>query len=98
MDVVITKSKKLDKNTMPGLIALKLLVLVRRVLQTSPNINTDRKGRYIDRHKKNEDWTKPGAKSAGFYSKHVLWNKPALKASIDDINKRFNKNLNVKMK
>ena len=59
--------------------------------------NTDRKDRYIDRHKKNEGWTKSGAKAAGFYSKHVLWNKPTLKASIDDIDKRF-KNLNVKMK
>ena len=38
MEVVLTKFKKLDKNTMPGLMALKLLVLVRRVLQTSPNI------------------------------------------------------------
>ena len=38
MEVVLTKSKKPDKkSTMPGL-ALKLLVLVRRVLQTSPNI------------------------------------------------------------
>ena len=39
MEVVINKSKKPDKkNTMPGLMALKLLVLVRRVLQTTPNI------------------------------------------------------------
>ena len=38
---------------------------------------------------------KSGAKAAGFYSKHVLWNKPTLKASVDDINKRF-KGLNVK--
>ena len=59
--------------------------------------NTDRKERYIDRHKAREDWTKSGAKTAGFYSKHVLWNKPTLKESIDDINKRF-KNLNIKMK
>ena len=83
---------------MPELMALKLLALARRVLRTSPNIkNTDRKERYIDRHKAREDWTKSGAKTAGFYSKHVLWNKPTLKESIDDINKRF-KNLNIKMK
>ena len=89
--------KSLIKNTMPGLMALELLALVRRVLQTSPHINTDRKEIYIDRHKKNEDWTKTGAKSAGFYNKYVLWNKPVLKASIDDIHKRF-KNLNFNMK
>ena len=38
MEVVLTKSKKPDKNTMPELMALKLLALVGRVLQTSPNI------------------------------------------------------------
>ena len=58
--------------------------------------NPDRKEAYIAHHKKNEAWTKSGAKAAGFYSKHVLWNKPTLKASVDDINKRF-KGLNVKM-
>ena len=36
-------------------------------------------------------------KPAGFYSKLVLWNKPTLKESIDDINKRF-KSLNIKMR
>ena len=41
MEVVITKSTKTNKiNTMPELMALKLLVLARRVLQTSPNIKT----------------------------------------------------------
>ena len=38
MEVVLTKSKKPDKNTMPELMALKLLALVRRVLRTLPNI------------------------------------------------------------
>ena len=59
--------------------------------------NEDRKTRYIDRHRKNEKWGKDGVETAGFYSKHPLWNKPTLKASIDDINKKF-KGLNVKMK
>ena len=59
--------------------------------------NTDRKERYIDRHKKDEDWNKPGAKTAGLWSRHILWNKPTLEESVDDINKRF-KNLNTKMK
>ena len=31
-----------------------------------------------------------------FYSKHVLWNKPTIQASIDDINKKP-KSLNAKM-
>ena len=64
------------------------------MLQTSPSIKIQVEK--IHRHKKNEGWTKSGAKAAGFYSKHVLWNKLTLKAGIDDINKRF-KGLNVKM-
>ena len=38
MEVVITKYKSLIRNTMPELMALKLLALARRVLRTSPNI------------------------------------------------------------
>ena len=35
----------------------------------------------------NEDWTKSGVKAAGWMSKHDLWNKPTLQASVADINK-----------
>ena len=57
----------------------------------------ERKDAYINRHKKNEDWTKSGVKTAGWMSKHVLWNKSTLQASVADINNKF-KNINVKMK
>ena len=79
---------------MPELIALKLLVLVRRVLQTSPRMKIQIEKKDTQIGIINEDRSKSGAKTVGFYSKHVLWNKPALTASIDDISKRF-KNLNV---
>ena len=59
--------------------------------------NDDRKDRYIDRHRKNENWGKDGVETAGFWSKNALWNKKTLKASVDDINKRF-KSLNVTIK
>ena len=45
----------------------------------------------------NEDWTKSGVTTAGWTSKHVLWNKPTLHASVADINKQL-KSLNVKIK
>ena len=56
----------------------------------------ERKERYIARHKKNEDWNKPGIKTAGYWSKHLLWNMDTLQKSIDDISKKHN--LNIKMK
>ena len=45
----------------------------------------------------NEDWTRSSVKAAGWMSKHVLWNKPTLQASVADITKMF-QNINVKMK
>ena len=61
-------------------------------------IHTDpeRKERYIARHNKNEDWNKSGVNTAGYWSKHLLWNKDTLTKSVDDINKKHN--LNIKMK
>ena len=47
-----------------------------------------RKQRYLDRHKANENWNKPD--TAGALSRWILWNKPTLKESIDDFKKRFN--------
>ena len=98
MEVVITKSKKPDKKYDARIDGTKTVSFGQKgASDFTKHKNTDRNERHIDRHKKNEDWNKSGAKTAGFYSKHVLWNKPTLKASIDDINKRFN-HLNIKMK
>ena len=55
----------------------------------------ERKQRYINRHKSRENWSDP--KTAGFMSKHLLWNKPTLTESIKDTNNRF-KNINIKYK
>ena len=47
-----------------------------------------RKERYILRHSK-EDHTENNILSPAFMSRWVLWNKPSLQASINDVNKRF---------
>ena len=49
-----------------------------------------RKQQYINRHKKNENWSKSGIDTAGFWSRWLLWNKPTIKESYMDIKKRFN--------
>ena len=46
-----------------------------------------RKNLYINRHRKREDWG--NAYSAGVSNRWVLWNKPTLKESIEDMNDRF---------
>ena len=48
-----------------------------------------RKLRYINRHKKTENWTKSGIDTAGFWSRWLLWNKTSIKTSYEDIKNRF---------
>ena len=51
------------------------------------NKDEERKKRYLDRHRKNENWNDPT--TAGALSRWVLWNKPTLRASIADYKRRF---------
>ena len=46
-----------------------------------------RKERYIIRHQKRENWTDP--RTAGFWSRWLLWNLPSLKQSVENIERRF---------
>lgn len=50
----------------------------------------DRKQRYINRHSTNENWGKTGIRTAGFWARWLLWNKPTIESSISDIENRFN--------
>jgi len=49
--------------------------------------DVERKNRYLQRHKKNENWNDPT--SAGALSRYVLWNKTSLRASISDFKSHF---------
>jgi hypothetical protein len=50
----------------------------------------DRMKSYTKRHKVNENWGKSGLRTAGFWSKWVLWNKPSFTGSLKDMETRFN--------
>ena len=56
--------------------------------------NEERKN-YIKRHSVTQDHTKKGVKTAGFWSRWVLWSEPTITESINELNKKFN--LNVKL-
>ena len=49
--------------------------------------NSKRKKSYIARHRKNKNWD--DMKTAGFWSKNLLWNKRTLKGSVANLNKRY---------
>ena len=50
-----------------------------------------RKQRYINRHKKNEDWN--DINSAAFWSRFYLWEKPTKKEAYENIKKILKKNI-----
>jgi len=50
----------------------------------------ERKKMYISRHKSRENWKKSGIKTAGFWSRWLLWGEPTLKDSIEEIERKFN--------
>ena len=50
----------------------------------------DRMKKYDSRHKSREKWGKSGIKTAGFWSKWILWSKPSLKQAIDYTSTKFN--------
>lgn len=48
-----------------------------------------RKNKYVSRHRNNENWTKSGIETPGFWAKHILWNQPTLKGSISNTSSKF---------
>ena len=98
MDVVISKSDNKNKKYKAVIDGKKTVHFGQAgASDMTQHKDKDRKQRYIDRHKKREDWGASGVKTAGFYAKHVFWNKDTLTKSVDDLNKRF-KNINIKLK
>ena len=98
MEIIIKKSSKSDKKLDAVIDGNKTVSFgAKGYSDYTLHKDPERKERYISRHKKNEDWTKSGIKTPGFYAKHVLWNKPTLKGSVDDMNKKF-KNIHSTLK
>jgi hypothetical protein len=57
-----------------------------------------KKKAYLARHSVNEDWTKKGIHSSGFWAKHVLWAKPTIRGSIKDLQRKFGIKIIYKIK
>ena len=49
--------------------------------------NATRKQRYMNRHKKKENWRNPD--TPGSLSRWILWNKPSFRDSVADYKQRF---------
>ena len=55
------------------------------------NKDDERKLRYLKRHQKIESkyWNQSGIDTPSFWSRFLLWNKPTIKESYNDIKSRF---------
>ena len=96
MEIIIQKSKRKDKK-FDAVVNNKTISFGQAgASDFTKHKNPERKQRYIDRHKNNEQWGKDGISTAGFYSRWVLWNKPTLQASIKDLNNKYN-NISFKL-
>jgi hypothetical protein len=42
----------------------------------------ERYKRYLDRHRKREDWTRAGRHTPGFWSRWLLWSEPSFRDAI----------------
>ena len=98
MEVVITPSKNKNKKFDAVIDGKKKISFGQAgASDFTQHKDKDRKGRYIDRHRKNEKWGKDGVETAGFYSRWVTWHMPTVEASVKDLNKKF-KDINFKYK
>ena len=98
MEIIIKKSTNINKKFDAVIDGKKKISFGQAgASDFTKHKDKDRKDRYIDRHRKNEKWGKDGVETAGFYSKHVLWNKPTIEASVNDLNKKY-KGINFKYK
>ena len=98
MDIIIHKSSKKDKKYDAVINGRKTVSFGAKGYEDSTvHHDPKRKENYINRHKTDEDWSKSGVTSAGWLSRFILWNKPTLKASVEDANKKY-KDVKFKIK
>ena len=88
MEVVIKKSDKKDKKYDATIDGKKTISFgAKGYSDFTLSKDKGKKEAYIARHKVNEDWSDP--ETAGFYAKHLLWNKPTFQDSFKDLKKKF---------
>ena len=89
MNVEISKSDRKNKKYKAVINGGKTIHFGHSAYQDyTTHKDEQRKQSYISRHS-NEDHSKQNMTSAAYLSRHLLWNKPSLKGSISDLNKKY---------
>jgi hypothetical protein len=87
--VSLKKSNKIEKKYMVNIDDKMIHFGASGMSDFTIHKDPKRKERYIKRHQKRENWTIKGIKTAGFWSRWLLWNKPTISESKRDISNRF---------
>jgi hypothetical protein len=56
----------------------------------------ERMKRYLTRHRSRENWTRSGARTAGFWSRWILWSEPNFQKAIRKTEKILGKKIVLK--
>ena len=88
--VYLRKSKRKDKKYMVTIDKKTVHFGQKGYSDYTKHKDKDRMKRYSARHKTRENWNKSGIKTAGFWSKWILWSKPSLTQAIKYTEKKFN--------
>lgn len=87
--IILQKSRSPNKKFMVTVDSTNVNFGAKGYSDYTKHKNKSRMRRYEKRHKSRENWKKSGMRSAGFWSKWILWNKPGFLESIKDTQKRF---------
>ncbi len=87
--VILSRSDKKDKRFMVNINNEKTIHFGSMGKNYTMHGDKDTKKNYIKRHKENEVWTLAGIKTAGFWSKHILWNKKTISESIKAFRNKY---------
>ena len=96
MEVVLIKSANKNKKFDVNIDGKKISFGAAGYEDFTTHKDPKRKELYITRHAKRKDWDKSEVKTAGYWSKHLLWNKDTLRKSMDDISRKHNLNIKIK--
>ena len=89
MEVVISRSSKKDKRLKAQFENKAVHFGSKHGSTFIDHKNTRVKAAWEARHRPREDWS--DLETAGALAKHVLWNKPSLRASTKDLNHKQKK-------
>ena len=88
MEVVIQKSRRKDKK-LDAVIDGKKTISFGAAGMSDFTLHKDIRQEAEVHRQAPEEWNLRDPKTAGFYSRFTLWNKPTLQASVNDLNARY---------